>query len=192
MMVVSCIMNMNMGMKFPKRVLDNEGLGVLRKTWCCSPGAKILSNWSFSHFTWKVTCMRQPFLVAHVLFRSPSSALSTFKLSHWGSCYSTVWILVCMTTAKCREDGGFFCSQLHPCCLAWSWANLLNERDESVNEWLALYPKENLKHIHVSSCKYVNMKEVKEFWVKEQIKINYIQEEVWFEYRGPQADSQKL
>lgn len=36
------------------------------------------------------------------------------------------------------------------------------------------------------------MKEVKQFWVKEQMKVNCVQEEVWFEYRGPQADTRKL
>lgn len=178
MMVVLCIMNINMGMKFPKRVLDNEGLGVLRKTWCCSPGAKILSNWLFSPFTFKGHFVRQPFLVAHVLFRSPSSALSTFKLSHWGSCYSIEWILVRMsTTAKCREDGGFL---LAVASLLFSLVlGKFAEWERWINEWMTcILPQRNLKHIHISSCKYVTKKEVKQFWVKEQMKVNCIQEEV--------------
>lgn len=48
----------------------------------------------------------------------------------------------------------------------------------------------NLKYIYTASHKYVQIKEVKQFWVKEQMEltINYIQGKVCIKYRRSQVD----
>lgn len=55
-------------------------------------------------------------------------------------------------------------------------------------------PQGNLKYIYTTSHKYVQIKQVKQFWVKKQMEltINYIQGKVCFKYRRSQVDDRNL
>lgn len=55
-------------------------------------------------------------------------------------------------------------------------------------------PQGNLKYTYKTSNKYVQIKEVKQFRVKEQMEltINYIQGKVCFKYRRSQVDRRNL
>lgn len=55
-------------------------------------------------------------------------------------------------------------------------------------------PQGNLKYTYKTSHKYVQIKEVKQFRVKEQMEltINYIQGKVCFKYRRSQVDRRNL
>lgn len=56
-------------------------------------------------------------------------------------------------------------------------------------------PQGNLKYIYTTSHKYIQIKEVKQFWVKEQMELTinyYTQGKVCTKYRRSQLDKRNL
>jgi len=105
----------------------------------------------------------------------------------------SMWVvsIVYMSKTKFGNDAGFvilftICSSV----LSIMLSNLLNYWiNRCMDE-----PQGNLKYIYTTSHKYVQIKEVKQFWVKKQMEltINYIQGKVCFKYRRSQVDDRNL